>query len=171
MVGAVVHCDEEYEEGVRHFEEGSGSGSGKMMMELSLGDGEEYQGMKGSDLGKMVVEGRWRRWLGLLIKGVGSTRLIRLWQWLHVGGGQVRRRTSAGDGLEEEPEHRDWWFGPEKQRIRMLRKIPVSGETMRPVEREVGGQASVNDRWRGVCDRRHCWRSNLVSGSSSEQLA
>ncbi|KAL6983525.1 hypothetical protein U1Q18_016911 [Sarracenia purpurea var. burkii] len=52
----VVHCDEEYEEGVRHFEEGSGSG--KMMMELSLGDGEEYQGMKRSDQGKMVVEGQ-----------------------------------------------------------------------------------------------------------------
>ncbi|KAL6960969.1 hypothetical protein U1Q18_038734 [Sarracenia purpurea var. burkii] len=115
--------------------------------------------------------GRWRRWLGLLIKGVGSKRLSRLWQWLDVGGGQMRWRTSAGDGLEEEPDHRDWWFGPEKQRIRMLRKIPVGGETMRPTEREAGGSAFVNDRRRGVCDRRHYRRSNLVSGSSLEELA
>ncbi|KAL6967001.1 hypothetical protein U1Q18_032799, partial [Sarracenia purpurea var. burkii] len=54
MVGAVNHYDEEYEEGVRNLEEGSRSR--KMMMEISLDDGEEYKRMKGSGLGKMVAE-------------------------------------------------------------------------------------------------------------------
>ncbi|KAL6969520.1 hypothetical protein U1Q18_029232 [Sarracenia purpurea var. burkii] len=53
MVGAVDHCDEEHEEGVRNVEEVR---SGKMMLEISRDGRGGYEGMKGSGHEKMVME-------------------------------------------------------------------------------------------------------------------